>query len=342
MSSPKNILIVRTDRIGDVVLTLPMVHAVKKVYPDANIYLMLRNYTAPLADNNPDISGIIIPEENEGKFLIKENVDKIKEKLIDTCFVVHPRFRLALILLLAGVKNRVGTGYRIYSFLFNKRIFQHRKNGEKHELEHNTDMLKEIGIIVNPTPENVEFNIHPDGKSVQFVRNKLTDLGLDFKLPIVIIHPGSGGSAVDLPISRFLELTSKLAQELNINLVITGSSSEKDLCSKFVLNNNVINAAELFNLKELTALISLSKLLIANSTGPIHIAAALGKYTIGFYPKIKACSKERWGPYSSKSIVFEPELNCTSCNTKQCAERNCMSEIDINKVFSSVQNIVEL
>ncbi len=95
-----------------------------------------------------------------------------------------------------------------------------------------------------------------------------------------------------------------------------------------------------FNLDELTALISKSVMFISNSTGPIHIAAALGKYTVGFYPKIVSCSKERWGPYTNKKLVYEPQIDCKNCTREQCEKLNCMDSIDMTKVYSDIKNVL--
>ena len=94
------------------------------------------------------------------------------------------------------------------------------------------------------------------------------------------------------------------------------------------------------NLSELIALISLCTIFISNSTGPIHIAAALGKKTVGFYPKIRASSKERWGPYTNNKVVFEPEIECSDCTREQCEKLNCMNSINIENVKTEVKKLL--
>jgi ADP-heptose:LPS heptosyltransferase len=88
------------------------------------------------------------------------------------------------------------------------------------------------------------------------------------------------------------------------------------------------------------ALIARSKVFISNSTGPIHIAAALKKNTVGFYSKILSCSSKRWGPYSNNSKVFVPTIDCKDCTREQCERLNCMSSIKIEEVFSEVQKLI--
>lgn len=337
MTEPKNILIVRTDRIGDVVLTLPMISILKKHLPECRITFMVREYTKPIVEMNNLIDEIFVYNE---KISFAETVIALRQKSFDTCFVVHPKFRLALLLFLSKIKNRIGTGYRWYSFLFNRRIYDHRKFGVNHELHHNINLLKQIGIDEKITTENVSFNLQPTENSERIVREKLDKLNLDNQLPIIVIHPGSGGSAVDLPVSHFKQVVNTLAHELKINILLTGSLNEKETCEKIMTDKNTYNSAGMFNLEELAAVINKSELLMANSTGPIHIAAALGKNVIGFYPKIASCSVTRWGPYTDKKIIFSPTIGCSGCTREQCARLNCMSSIDVNEIVNSVRHIL--
>ncbi len=341
MNKTGNILIVRTDRIGDVVLSLPLAKFIKQKYPSAKITYLLKNYTKDLAYRHPYIDDLLILEEENGSVKLWENIRKIKKHNFDVSLVVYPTFKISLILFLAGVKTRIGTGYRWYSFLFNKRYFEHRKYGEKHELEYNLNLLKLLGINgINPQ-KDVTFDIRIDEKSEQKVEELLQKNGFRSNIPTVIIHPGSGGSAIDLPVSKFSELNESLARELNLNLLITGSEREKEICEKVKGNTPSLNFAGRFNLKELIALINKTDILIANSTGPIHIAGALGKFVIGFYPLIPALSPKRWGPYTEKKVIFTPKIKCENCTRKKCEQLNCMNTIEVPEIVSAVKQILQ-
>ena len=207
-------------------------------------------------------------------------------------------------------------------------------------MEYNLSLLERIGIT-NIDRKNVSFNIHPSQKSEQKVEQLLEKFEISREKPTIIIHPGSGGSSIDLPISSFIELTRLLAQGLRYNILITGSEKEKSICEKFIVNENVKNFAGLFSLDELISLIGKSDMLIANSTGPIHIAAAMNKFVAGFYPKIKECAVERWGPYTDKKLIFEPELDCKNCTREQCSRLNCMNSIDIKEVNHKIDDLLQ-
>lgn len=342
MITPKNILIVRNDSIGDVILSLPLAGLIKKNYPDCKVTFLLRNYTKDIANDHPNIDDVIILKEDNGKIPVWKNVNQLKKGSFDASIIVYPTFITALIIFLARVKFRVGSGYRWYSFLFNKKVFEHRKYSEKHELEYNVNLLKVFGIEENITTENVPFDIHINKTSMEKVNKALTDTGVEFDKKTIIVHPGSGGSSIDLPIEKFTQLVKNLSLLNQVNIIITGNENEKNICNTISANTNAIDLSGKFNLSEIICLISLSDIFISNSTGPIHIAAVLGKSTVGFYPKIRACSPERWGPYTQKKVIFTPEIECNDCTREQCERLKCMNSIDIDSVTNEVTKLLSI
>jgi len=340
IKEPGNILIVRTDRIGDLILTLPLAGMIKEQYPDSKVSFLVRDYTKNILRHHPYIDEVLVLKEDNGDVGLFDNINLIKERNFDNCIVVYPRFKISLIIFLSRVKNRIGTGYRWYSFLFNKKVYEHRKNAERHELEYNLNLLEKLGIKNSVAESNVGYDLQVDERSLNNVTKMLLDEKLDLQKPIIIIHPGSGGSSVDLPMLKFAELVSKLDDDDDYQIILTGSINEIELCNNIKSSDKVKNLAGAFNLDELTALISKSVLFVSNSTGPIHIAAALGIYTVGFYPKIISCSKKRWGPYTNKKLVYEPQIDCKNCTREQCEKLNCMDSIDMTKVYSDIKNVL--
>jgi heptosyltransferase-2 len=342
MISPKKILIVRTDRIGDVVLSLPMAEIIKNKFHDCRIGYLVKEYTSSLLDNNQFIDEVINVIEKNNEIDFYKNLKQIKLKKFDTCIVVNPTFRISLMMFLAGIKNRIGTGYRLYSVLFNQKVFEHRKYGEKHELEYNLNLLSKIGIDPVDAKRNIHFNLSISKSSEEKITSLLKEKGVSPNNKIVIIHPGSGGSSVDLPKNKMIELTKRICSSDNINIIITGSKNEVELCKEFEVNNSVINLAGLLDLSLLKALINKANLFVSNSTGPMHVAAALGVYVIAFFPKILSCSQNRWGPYTDKKTIFIPTIDCNNCNRQQCEKLDCMNSIDIGRVFDECKRVLKI
>lgn len=337
MIEPKNLLVVRTDRIGDVILSLPLAEIIKKHFPKCKVTYLLREYTKCLAQNHPFIDEILLLKEKNGNVIIRENFKELKKYGFDSCLIVYPTFQTSLIAFLSRIPHRIGTGYRWYSFLLNHKIYEHRKYADKHELEYNVNLLKSFGIEEQVNVDNIKFHLKVSSQSEKKIDKMLKDNKVDYAKPIIIIHPGSGGSAVDLPLNSFKELIELLSATSNYSIIVTGLASEKKLCDQLVLNDKIKNFAGMLTLPDMIALINRASIFISNSTGPIHIAAALDKPTIGFYPKILSCSAKRWGPYSSKGKIFNPEIDCSECTREQCERLNCMSSIKMSKVFSDIQ-----
>ncbi len=336
---PKNLLIVRTDRIGDVVLSLPLAGIVKKHYPECKITFLLRDYTKSLVENHPYIDEVIILHESNKKISLFSNIKVTAAKKFDSCVIVYPTFIAALIIFFSRIKTRIGTGYRWYSFLFNKKVYEHRKYAQKHELEYNINLLQHFGIYEKADYGSINFNIKINDGSLQKVKKLLIDYEIKPGVPLFIIHPGSGGSSINFPPEKFKELINLMDSKLNAQIIVTGSENEKDLCGRLIINEKIKNFAGLLDLSELIALISSCSIFISNSTGPIHIAAALGKYTIGFYPNLLACSAKRWGPYTEKRAIFAPDKTCSDCRREQCSSEDCMNTIKVTDVFVQIEKI---
>lgn len=230
---------------------------------------------------------------------------------------------------LGGVKYRLGTGYRWYSFLFNIKHYQHRKETKKHELEYNLDLLKELNC--NNIKQLIPF-IEIKDNAIDVVERKLKTLGVDVS-NFLIIHIPSLGSAKVWSDENFIKLLNLLRGEdrIDSDIILTGTQNDKPKVEKIrsiVKNDRIFTIFDL-NLKELAALLKLSGLFIGNSTGPIHIAAAVGTFCIGFYSPVKVETAVRWGPYTEKRKIFQPE--------KDDSARDVMDDIKPDEVFNFVK-----
>ncbi|MDZ7261737.1 MAG: glycosyltransferase family 9 protein, partial [candidate division KSB1 bacterium] len=249
----------------------------------------------------------------------------------DTAIVLHPTLRLALLVFLARIPIRVGTGYRLYSVLFNRRVFHHRKTGRRHELEYNLELAEKIGASL----EKVEFKFFIPTSVQLRVEKLLTHLGIKPDDRVVALHPGSGGSARDWPLARFAELNDRLVSELRVKTIVTAGPGEENLVATVIRQSRIQPPQWMGNLKELAALLKRANLLITNSTGPLHLAVAVGTEVIGFYCPIIPCLPSRWGPYGRPDSVLIPPLPpCKKCLNQNCAHYNCMDLIPVDEALA--------
>jgi heptosyltransferase-2 len=338
-ASIKRILLVRTDRLGDVILTLPMLSALRRCFPDAYIAMLLRRYTGEILEGNPHLNELIWYDRDHANIPLGEMIATLRMRRFDVAIVVYPRLRLAWLLWRAGIPLRIGTGYRYYSFLFNKRVFEHRKDAKRHEVEYNLNLLRELSCD-RERDLKAEFYIAVPPEAENNIETLLRSLGIERK-GFVIVHPGSGGSAREWSPENFGRLAARLASDFHI--VVTGTSSEEAKVSAVVRasGNAAIPLVGKCTLKELAALIGASSLFVSNSTGPLHLAVAMGTPVVGLYPQHTAMSAKRWGPYTGNSAVFVPERPL-DCNT--CVEHNsaceCMATITVEAVLAAARSLL--
>ncbi|MBN2010372.1 glycosyltransferase family 9 protein [candidate division KSB1 bacterium] len=329
------ILVVRTDRMGDVILSTPVLSAIKAHFPNSYITMLVRKYTYELVDGHPHLDDIICLEDIDSLPFLSQ-IRTIRQYNFDHAFILHPRFRLASLLAAAKIPIRVGSGYRWYSFLFNRRIFEHRKTAEHHELDYNLRMLQTINI---PVPETVDFHFHIPQSAHHDMELLLQQFKVKADEKCVMIHPGSGGSARDWPLQRFAELIDRLSAIPKIRLIITGGLDERELTNELLnkTQSKPINLAGKLTIKQLAALIKRSRLFIANSTGPLHLAVAVGTEVVSFFCPIIPCLPERWGPYNRihDSVLMPPvNIRCNKCTIEKCAHFDCMDKITVDSAYN--------
>jgi len=299
--------------------------------------MLVNSYTRILVE---DIAGTLLYDRDGKPRPFFEILREIRNARFDAVVTVHPRFRIALLLRFAGIPVRIGTGYRWYSFLFNKRIYEHRKTVEKHEAEYNLSLLQGLGLSVSPDPR-VNLTISQrEKKTASDIRHSL---GISDADRVILLHPGSGRSARDWKPERFARLAAELAK-LGYQVVITGGKTEETLVNRVAqeANNNVKSFISTLNLKEFAAFIQTAELFAANSTGPLHIAAAVGTPVIGFYPPVHVMSPKRWGPLTEKKAIFIPDpVLCPRCKGGECQGSDCMDQISVERVLEAAVKLIQ-
>jgi heptosyltransferase-3 len=326
------ILIVRTDRLGDVVLTLPMARAIKKATPHAHVTFLASEYTRPIIERCAEVDAIrTIDDKTSFWNLIRQF------RGFDVTFFPSPRFQLALAAFLARVPRRIGTGYRWYSFLFTNKIYEHRKTAEWHEAEYNLRMLSSIGISADA---NELPTIKLQSPERVFVQHWLAE-NIDASNAIfAVLHITSGGSTQPWSAEKFIELGRDVSRRYAIKIVLTGVDQDADRI-KAVADSIGLEHTVLFigkSLRELAALLERAAIVVTNSTGPGHLSAALDTATIGMFPLIVPLSKERWGFRGSQVINLSPNAIMACPNCKNCT---CMERIHPENVLSAVETMLD-
>ncbi len=293
----KRIIVARTDRIGDVVLSLPVFASLKKYFPQSELTALVRTYTTDVVSSFESVDNVITYDPDESLIATRQ---KLKRMDADAIIFLFPRFRISAAAFLARIPVRAGTAYRWYSFLFNKKVREHRKDSVKSEAEYNLALAEALGCEEKVFDTKLNINNEALGR----VKNFLSENAIE---KYIIVHPGSGGSAFEWGEEKFRELIKSITGRLNLPVIVTGTATEHTLCKK--VSSGIpksINAAGKFSLLEFIALLSEAEVFVSNSTGPIHLAAAVDTPVIGIYPNDKPMTPVRWAPITDKKVILTP------------------------------------
>lgn len=300
---PENIIISRTDSIGDVVLTLPMAKILKDQYPDMHIAFMGKSYTKPVIECCSFIDEFI----DVADFLKKDI--KISGQSPKCIVHVFPQKEIALRAKTLKIPIRIGTTNRLYHWgTCNKLVRLSRKNSLLHEAQLNIRLLVPLGI-------KKIFSLPELGKAIGF--KKIQPLLPEFQNLIdadkfnLILHPKSQGSAREWGLKNFMALINLLPQK-NFKIFISGTSKERELLIPLIeeAGKLVTDISGKMDLGTFISFINHCDGLVANSTGPLHIAGALGKTAIGIYPDVRPMNPGRWQALGSNvQFVVSPGLD---------------------------------
>jgi ADP-heptose:LPS heptosyltransferase len=300
MLKPNKILISRTDSIGDVILTLPMAGILKKRFPNVSIVFLGKNYTKSIIETSEHIDEFLSIDDLN-KLNPKEQIQFIRNKNISHCIHVFPKKEIAQLMKKSGVQLRIGTANRAYHWLTcNKLIKLSRKNSDLHEAQLNCKLLSAVGI-------NEEFSLVDLAAAYGFTKHlalpqKHKEL-LSKDKKNIIIHAKSQGNAVEWGLENFSKLISKIDKE-KFQVFISGTQAEGQLLQPLIKNNpDAVDLTGKLSLPEFISFINEADILIAASTGPLHICAALGKKAIGLFLDKRPIHPGRWAPIGKDTHV---------------------------------------
>jgi ADP-heptose:LPS heptosyltransferase len=330
----RKILLIRTDRLGDVILSTPVATALKKNGPELHVTFLVRHYTAEITRRHPHVDETLEIDGAEIGGDVRGLAQTLRQRQFEAAVMLHPRPSLAWAIWRSGIPLRIGTGYRWYSFFFNRRVFEHRKTAARHEAEYNLQLLQPLGIRT----AEVEFHFALSQSTREKIDAKLNGLGVGAN-PI-ILHPGSGGSARDWPPENFARLADLAHDELGAQAILTGAPTEENLIAAIQQQTKSppLSLCSRLTITELAVLCQRAAVFVSNSTGPLHLAVMVGAPVVAFYPPIRAARPERWGPYGRLAdVLMSQQEECLRCRQSRRRVCDCMRAIAVEAAFKKVQ-----
>ena len=342
-TDPKNVVVIRTDRIGEVLLSTVAVDAIRSKYPEARISFVTSGYSRPLVEERGDIDEVMTADTSGRRGCITEALRLslvLRKRRFDAAVVLNPHKTLHLACFLAGIPLRAGFD-RKWGLFLNRKIKDERDKGLKHEVEYTLDLLRELGIrTIVSGPK-----LYPGDRAEAAVNRLMAERGVTEDRPLVAVHPGSSNPAKVWPGERYTELISRIAKKTNSRVVVLGSAEEAELAGKVAEGAGacVLNLAGKLDLKELAALLKRSTLFIGNDAGPMHMAAALGVPVIAIFGRnIPGVSPRRWRPRGDNHVVFHEDPGCEKCFDADCPhDRRCLRAVTVDAVFVVAKRMLE-
>lgn len=300
------VLVSRTDRIGDVVLTLPLCALLTKKL-GAEVIALSQEYCRPVFEASPYVAQVLEWDGVEKRGRAQR--DLLAHCHADVVLHVYPRMAIANAALAARIPLRIGTSHRWYHWATcNELEHYSRKRSDLHEAQLNVRLARRLLGDVVPSVDSLA------GLTTLQPRVPLpadVERLIDPWMTTVVLHPGSGGSGREWPLDRWHDLAWSLDGE-SFQLLISGSQTERLALEPWLatLPPNVVDVMGRLDLAELIALLARVDGIVAASTGPLHLAAALGRRALGLYPPTPPMHAGRWAPLGPRAEHISAPRPC--------------------------------
>ena len=332
------IILSRTDSIGDVILTLPMAGILKEKFPGCKVIFLGRNYSRPLVEACRFVDEFVDWElisgpgncgsgESSAKPAPSEALAGLRADVIIHVFPVKEICNAAKA---ASIPKRIATSHRFFTVLTcNHLLHYSRRYSLLHEVQLNLKLLKPLGINKKFVLKEI-FKYY--GLTINHSGVKEAPRNERFKL---ILHPKSNGNAREWGLDNFGKLIDLLPPE-KFDISITGNREEGSAMRGFLdaYHNRITDLTGKLSLPQLLELIAGCDALIAASTGPLHIAAALGIRAIGLYAPMRPIFSQRWAPLGEKADFLGLAGKCNDC--RRSGDCHCIRSIPPERVLEKL------
>ncbi len=333
-SKQKRILVIRTDRVGDVTFITPSLRELRKTFPDAFIATLTQPHTSNIILNNPNVDLILTDDLKKENFW--KSVKELRKHKFTHALLMLPTERAAYQLFFAGIPYRIGIGHKLYEVItFMRSVSRQDYNPLRHEADYCLDLARKIGV----QSDNLALEIFLSNAEKQDAHQWIIEKNISSEDLKIFVHTGSLGSAPNWSEQKYFALIQKLVTLLSgsrYKIILTAREMSGDFLSnvKNLNNFNIINIAnDISDLRMMIKVISKADLFISPSTGPLHLADALGIKCIGIHCHRKVSSAKHQGILNDVSINLEvSDENCRKyCSADQntCGIEKGLSEDDV-------------
>lgn len=331
-----NIIIVKLGSLGDIVHTLPLANALKDNFPDICIDWVVEKKFHGLLEGHPAIEEAIVFDRQKSyvKTLLSfiNIIKRIRSKKYDILIDLQGSLKGSLIVLFSGCSRRMGFRRGSSRVETASTLFTNWKAAERgaHIIDRNLCFAEILGA----GRINVSYKVPLHSPAVEDTAGFLRQKHISGKR-IVILHPGVTWVTKRWPLANYIRLAEEIAGKIPESaIVVSAGPGEKALGAGFKKKCKTdITVADNMSLPQLAALLDVCEIFIGSDTGPLHLAAALGKIVIGLYGPT---DPGRNGPYGKGNFVVSSGKLCAGCWQRKCPDISCMNDIKVSDVMEKI------
>jgi lipopolysaccharide heptosyltransferase II len=346
-----NVLAVRLDALGDMLMTTPALRALKASVPGRRLTLLASAAGAEAATCAPEVDEVIVYDApwikatapRQDSWPEFEMVHWLRRRRFEAAviFTVYSQNPLpsAMLCYLAGIPRRLAHCHEnAYQLLTDWVPDPEPVNGVRHEVRRQLDLVATVGCRTED--ERLSFQVPVAARGS--VARWLDTHGIDGRRPWVVIHPGATAPSRRYPPEGFATAAQRLHQLTGCRIVFTGSAEERDLVETIrgAMQAPSHSLAGRLPLAELAALLERAPLLITNNTGPVHVAAALGTPVVDLY----ALTNPQHTPWLVPCRVLSHDVPCKYCYKSVCPEghNDCLRRITPQEIVAAACELLHL
>jgi lipopolysaccharide heptosyltransferase II len=346
----RNVLCVRLDNLGDVLMTTPAIRALKVTGQARRLTLLTSRSGAQAAPFIPDIDDVLcfdapwvkhaVPPDPDGSLDLR---DVIRRRKFDAAviFTVYSQSPLcaALMCYLAEIPLRLAHCRENPYHLLTDWVHETEPGaGVRHEVQRQLDLVSAVGI--HTADAHMRFSV--SARAERTVAQLLADARVDHTVPLVVLHPGASAPSRRYPVERYAAVARQLPTLRNCRLVVTGADDERALTQTVCAGAEkgiATDFAGKLDVGQLGALISRADLLISNNTGPVHIASAVGTPVVDLY----ALTNPQHTPWQVPSRVLFRDVACRYCYKSVCLHEHheCLRGVAPGEVIAAACELLD-
>lgn len=342
----RRILIIQTQRLGDVVCATPLFAALRRQFPAARLTVLVHSPFDTLLSGSPDLDEVMAYDRRRTHRSILSRlrlIGELRRQRFDWALCIHAASSVAFAVVQARIPWRTCVwryGDRKpphWARWFHQHVRQDRLAGAKHEIDHNLDVLRQLGM--EPGEERSRLYLRADER--EWAREWLRARGSDHRRPLAILHPGHGGGRQIWPAERFAAVGDGLS-ERGFQVAVTGSGAERELVTRVTgaMTRPALPLAGGTSLRQLCAVIAETSLFVSVPTGPMHLASALQVPVVALYgPADLRIDLTRFCPYHTPYRVVPSHVPCTCASSHTCSNPVCMTGIAPADVLAAAEEL---